>query len=108
MGDFGGGGGLRYTLVGTKFFLMLLSAALVAGGIVLLMRKSYGKYLAMGAPVGMLLVEFIGFVVCLIVTSGTFLTDYNVEFFINIVFSLAVAGCIAFLLLNKDVSKALR
>ena len=107
-GDFGGGSGLRYTIVGTKFFFMLMSAALVIGGSVLLMRKSLGKFIALGAPVGMLLIEFIGFVICLIISKGSFLTEYNVEFFINIVFSLAVAGCIAFLLLNKDVSKALR
>ena len=108
--DFGGGEsfGQFYTALGAQVFMFLMAALLLASGAALLMRKGFGKYLAMGAPVGMLLVEFIGFVVCLIITKGTFLAPYNVEFLVNILFSLVVGGCIAFLLLNKDVSKALK
>jgi hypothetical protein len=108
-GDLGGGGnGLRYTILGTHIFLLLTSVLLVVGGIMLLMRMSMAKFVAMGAPVAMLLVEFVAFVICLIITKGTFMAHYNVEFLVNIFFSLVTAGCIAFLLLNKEVSKALK
>jgi len=107
-GERGDGSGLRYTLLGGKLVFLLMSVVLVAGGIVLLMRKGFGKFIAMGAPVGMLFVEFAAFVICLIISKWTFLTDYNVEFLINIFFSLVVGGTIAFLLLNKDVSRALK
>jgi hypothetical protein len=106
--EFGGGNGLRYTVLGTQIFLMLTSAALVGGGVLLLMRLGFGKYIAMGAPVGMLLVELSGFVICLIITKGTFLAHYNVGFLVNIFFSILVGGTIVYLLLNKDVSKALK
>jgi hypothetical protein len=56
----------------------------------------------------MVLVELITFVICLIITRGSFLTSYNAGFLINIVFSSAIAGCNTFMLLNKDVSKALK
>jgi hypothetical protein len=106
MGD--RGNGVRYTIVGTKIFLFLMATLLLVGGVTLLMRKGFGKYLAMGAPVGMLLVEFVGFVTCLIITKGTFLAQHNVVFLVNILFSLVVGGCIVFLLLNKDVNRALK
>ena len=61
-----------------------------------------------GAPAAMALVELITFVICLAITSGAFLTTYNAGFAVNIIFSLAVGGCNAYMLLNKDVSKALK
>ncbi len=108
MGAFGLGRGMVYTQIGLQLMLFLFAAALLASGITLLMRKSLGKWLAMGAPAGMVLIELLGFVICLIITEGAFLTQHNVEFFLNIVFSLAVSGLCAYLLLNKDVSKALK
>src|SRR5262249_9121498 len=77
------------------------------GASLLLVRKAFAKFVVLGAAVCMFLVEFLGFVICLIATSGTFLTHYNADYFLNIVFSLTVAGIIGFLVFNKDVSKAL-
>jgi hypothetical protein len=105
---FGEHKGFIYTMAGAEFFMMLLGAVLVAGGIALLMRKGFGKYLAMAAPAAMALVELFTFVVCLAITSGAFLTNYNANFMVNVIFSLAVGGCNAYMLLNKDVSKALK
>jgi hypothetical protein len=48
------------------------------------------------------------FVLGLIFTSGLFLAHHNFVFLINILFGLAVGGCNAYLLLNKEASKALR
>jgi hypothetical protein len=105
---FGFSKGFAYTLAAEHFFMMLMAAALLAGGVALLMRMGFGKYLAMGAPAAMVLVELITFVICLIITSGSFLTAYNASFLINIVFSAVIAGCNTFMLLDKDVAKALR
>ena len=106
--EFGAGGGLRYTLLGTRILLMLMATLLLAGGIVLLMRKSFGKFIAMGAPVGMLLVDLSGFVICLIITKGTLLAHHNVDYLVNLFLSLVVGGTIVFLLMNKEVGKALK
>jgi hypothetical protein len=100
--------GFIYTVAGAEFFMMVLGAVLLAGGVLLLLRMGFGKYLAMGAPAAMALVELITFVICLAITSGAFLTTYNAGFAVSIIFSLAVGGCNAFMLLNKDVSKALK
>jgi hypothetical protein len=99
--------GFIYTVAAAEFFMMVLGAVLLAGGVLLLMRMGFGKYLAMGAPAAMALVELITFVICLAITSGAFLTTYNAGFAVNIIFSLGVGGCNAFMLLNKEVSKAL-
>jgi hypothetical protein len=100
--------GFIYTMAGAQFFMLVMGAVLLAGGVMLLMRMGLGKYLAMGAPAAMALIDLITFVICLAITSGVFLTTYNAGFAINIIFSLAVGGCNAYLLLNKDVSKALK
>lgn len=107
--DRGSGKGFRYTRIGASFFYMLMSAVLLGGAIVLMIRKRFGMYIAMGAPVAMLLVEFFAFVVCLLITDFTLISidSYNVQYFVHIFFSLIVGGTIAFLLLNKDVSKSL-
>jgi hypothetical protein len=102
------GRGMLYTLAGTQVVMTLLGAILLAGGVALLARKGFGKYLAMGAPVGMALVQMAVFVICLIITSGVFLVHYNFAFFIQILFSLTVSGLNAYLLLNKDVSRVLK
>jgi FtsH-binding integral membrane protein len=98
---------LYYAIVGVKAVLMFLALVLVAGGIVLLMRKSFGKYIVMAAPVLMLLLELLGFAVCLFLSDWTFIASHNSDFFINMFFSLVVGGTIVFLLLNRDVSNAL-
>jgi len=100
--------GFIYTMAGAQFFMMVMGAVLLAGGVLLLMRMGFGKYLALGAPAAMALIELITFVICLAITSGAFLTTYNAGFAVNIIFSLAVGGCNAYLLLNKDVRKALK
>ena len=100
--------GVRYTQIGVHFFFMFSSILLVAGGIMLLMRMSLGKFVAMGAPLLMCLVIFTGIVVCLIVTKGTFLTGYNAAYFVQISLSLLTGVAIIFLLLSSDVSKALK
>jgi hypothetical protein len=105
---FGEHKGFIYTMAGAEFFMLVMGAVLLAGGVMLLMRMGLGKYLAMGAPAAMALIDLITFVICLAITSGAFLTTYNAGFAINIIFSLAVGGCNAYLLLNKDVSKALK
>lgn len=107
--DRGSGKGFRYTRIGASFFYMLMSAVLLAGAVVLMMRKKFGMYIALGAPVALLLVEFFAFVVCLLITDFTFISidAYNAQFFVHIFFSLVVGGTIAFLLLNKDVREAL-
>jgi hypothetical protein len=105
--DFGNPGEL-YTLTGTSVFRILGAVLLVAGAIMLLKRKALGKYLALAGPALMLLADLIGMVICLILSKGMILVTYNVDFLVNIVFSGLTAGCIGFLVMNKDVGKVLR
>ena len=100
--------GFAYTSAGAQFVMMILGAVTVGGGVTLLMRMGFGKFLAIGGPAAMVLVEMLIFGICLAITSGRFLTAYNVDFFITIVFSLVIAGANAFLLLNRDVAKSLK
>src|SRR5262249_16169541 len=100
--------GFAYTSAGAQFFMMILGAVLVAGGVTLLMRLGFGKYLAVGAPAAMVLVEMLPFGVCLAITSGRFLTSYNVYFLITMFFSLGVGAANAYLLLNREAAKALK
>jgi hypothetical protein len=101
-------GSMAYASLGANVFSFLAAALLLAGGIALLMRKAFGKYLAMGAPVLMVLVDLIAFVIFLVLTKGAFLAPHNIGIIINFLFGLVVGGIIIFLLLNKDVSKALK
>jgi hypothetical protein len=103
-----GGQGLLIVMALTHVGLLLLAALLLAGGALLLLRKPFAKYLAMGAPVGMVLVALGGFVVGMIMTGGSFLGIHFNSFIVNMIFSLAVAGCNVVLLMHKNVAKALK
>jgi hypothetical protein len=105
-GDFGEG--FFGTMAASQFFMFLLAAALLAAGILLMMRKGFARWMAMGVPGAMVLLDLFTAVICLIITSGTFLAQHNFDILINIVFNLGVGGCNAYLLLNKDVVKALK
>jgi hypothetical protein len=108
----GRGGGAGEGFFGTKaaaeFFMLLLAATLLAAGILLMMRKGFAKWMAMAAPVLMVLLQMATAVVCLIITGGTFLAQHNFDFLITITFSLAVGGANAYFLLNKEVAQVLR
>jgi hypothetical protein len=109
-GRFGGdfGEGFFGTLAAAQFFMVLLAGALLAAGILLMMRKGFARWMAMAVPGAMVLLDLFTAVICLIITSGTFLAQHNFDFLIDIVFNLAIGGCNAYLLLNKDVAKALK
>jgi hypothetical protein len=100
--------GLPYTLMVLQLGQSLLAALLIAGGSLLLVRMRIGKFVVMGVPALMALVEILGIVICLILTKGLILTPHNFSFLIFLFFSVVVAGCNIFMLLNKDVSKALK
>jgi hypothetical protein len=101
------GEGLMYTLLAARVFQFFMAVVLVAGAALLLMRKGIGRFVAVGAPVGMMLVEIAGFGVCMIITKGTFLVHYNVEFIVNLLFSLIACGVVGGLVFTRDVGKAL-
>ncbi|MBI3822225.1 MAG: hypothetical protein HY289_06040 [Planctomycetes bacterium] len=103
----GAGEGFYGTLAAGQFFIIILAATLLAAGVLLMMRKSYAKYMAIGAPAAILLVDMGTAVLCLIITSGTFLAQHNFDFLISITFSLIVGGVNAFLLFNQNVTRAL-
>jgi hypothetical protein len=103
-----GARGELYALAGASLFRFVGAALLLAGGAMLLKRKALGKHLSLAGPGLMVLVELIGIVICLIISKGTILAHYNVDFVVNLVFSAASAGCIAYLLFNKEVGKVLR
>ena len=104
----GGGEGFYGTLAATQFVMFLLGGGLLAGGVLLLLRKGYAKWMAMGVPAAMALLQMAACVLCLIITGGVFLAQHNFDFLINIVFNMAVGGANAYLLLNKDVAKVLK
>ena len=97
--------GLAYMAVGAHVILTLAGGLLIMGGVGLLMGRKVGKYFAIAGPVSMFLVGLITLVIVLVVTKG--MSVNNVGFIVDTVLSLAVAGLITFLLLNKDVDKTL-
>lgn len=102
-----GGRNMLFALTFLQFMLVLLAGVLVAGAIALLMRKGFGKYLAMGAPAGIVLIEMAGLVICLILSDGHFMAAHNVDFAFVMIFSTVVAGLNAFLLIHPDATRAL-
>lgn len=97
-----------YARAAVEIFRLVTALALIAGGAALLGRKRLGKFIAIGAPVLMLLVELLGFALFLILSKGHFFVPYNIEFLSNMALNVAVAGALVFMLLNKDVNKALK
>ena len=123
-GGLGGGGmmpmegtGLAVTIGITTFLMLLLAAILFAGGILLAMRKGFAQYMAMGVPAVMAVVALIGFAICaFLMREGGFagiafmdvLTGKFSGYVVDFALSLAVGGANAYLLLNKSVKKALK
>ena len=105
-GELMGGGGWMYTLAAVHVFSVLFAALLFVGGILLVRRMSLGKFAAMGAPVGMALTLLIGFVIALILTRGTFITQFFTATIVSFLFTVAVAGCNITMLMSKEASKA--
>lgn len=103
----GAGEGFYGTMAATEFFTFLLAATLVVAGVLLMLRKGFAKWMAMGVPVVLILLHAAAAVICLIITSGVFLAQHNFDFLISITFNLVVGGLNAWLLLNKDASAAL-
>jgi hypothetical protein len=103
-----GGEGLFGTLAASQLFVSLLAAALLVGGVLMLMRKGFAKYMVMGVPAAIVVVEMATSVLCLIISSGVFLAHYNFDFLITSVFSLAVGGLNTYLLLDKEIAKAFK
>ncbi|MBI1832526.1 MAG: hypothetical protein HYR84_13885 [Planctomycetes bacterium] len=107
-GGAGGGQGLAGTLAAAQFVQFLLAGALLAGGAMLLMRKNFAKFIAMGVPVAMILVDLGAAVICVIITKE-FVQPYNFDFLVNIIFNLGVGGANAYLLMmDKNVAKVLK
>ena len=96
----------------------------VGGGIILIPALVYffgmDQHIAQGTSLAMLLAPMgilafleyykagnVNWHLGLIITSGVFLAQHNFDFLITIVFSLAVGGLNAYLLLHKDASSAL-
>jgi len=101
--------GLFLTL-GIAYGVMVLASALLAlGGILLLVRNKFGKYLSMAGPVLMCLVGLAGCVTGIIVTRGEFFGAAALMGLPGIVFfSLCVGGFLIFALMQDNVNRALK
>lgn len=101
--------GFTITISILFFFILVGWAVTLGGGVMLILRKGMGKYLALGGPIIVTLMGLIGLVVTIIMTHGTLVFgSYLVAFILIIVFALATAIFNFIAGNNDDVARALR
>jgi hypothetical protein len=106
--DLGGVGPGFYLTLGIVYALLVVASVLLTvGGLMLLMRKVAGKYLALAGCIAMLAIALGGGVVSLALSRFAF-GGMFMGLPVSIFFTLCVGGFLIFALMDRDVNRALR
>jgi hypothetical protein len=105
-------GSLKFLIVFftlTNVLTALAAIALLAAGILLMLRKSGGKIPALGAPIALFVLPIVEIITTAIVLEGFHFRGWHITLLIlTIVMGLGAGICNFICLFNQGVNKALR